>query len=180
MEKSDNFSPSKLKVASAWCRTCSKEALTDYRHSILGCIGRMYDSQKTNSKRRGHTPPVYSLKQFTQWVLEDFMFDVLYINWVDSGYEKDLIPSSDRLDDSKPYSLNNLRLGTWYDNRQNQYKTNKQTKGKPVSQFNKGVFIQSFHSCAEAGRQLNINASNIQTCASGKRPNAGGYTWLFK
>lgn len=76
-----------------------------------------YSSQEANSKRRNHPPPDYSLEEFKEWAFSNPIFETLYDNWVKSGYQTDLRPSPDRLDNDEPYTFENLRLVTWRENR---------------------------------------------------------------
>jgi hypothetical protein len=43
-------------------------------------------------------------------------FQDLFDAWVASGYAKKMVPSLDRIDPTKTYSLDNVRLVTWYEN----------------------------------------------------------------
>ena len=49
---------------------------------------------------------------------------------------------------------------------------------KTISCFTKeGVFVRTYVSSAEAGRETNINSRTINMCCNNKRPSAGGYVW---
>lgn len=49
---------------------------------------------------------------------------------------------------------------------------------KTISCFTKeGVFVRTYVSSAEAGRETGINSSSINMCCNNKRPSAGGYVW---
>ena len=43
-----------------------------------------------------------------------------------------------------------------------------------------GKFVKKWESIADASKFLNINHSNLQMCASGKRAVAGGHRWTFE
>ena len=63
----------------------------------------------------------YSKEQLIEWCKVNG-FDALFDSWVKSGYKKGLKPSVDRVDDFNGYSFCNIRLVTWDENREHQYK----------------------------------------------------------
>ena len=54
-------------------------------------------------------------------------------------------------------------------------------KSKQIIQYTKyGEFIKEWDCMTDVERELGINHSSISSCASGKRPSAGGYIWKYK
>lgn len=53
--------------------------------------------------------------------------------------------------------------------------------GKPVNQINPktGEIINTYCSCCEAARQLNLNFSKISRVCLGKRKTTGGFSWKY-
>ena len=98
------------------CKKCSNENTKKLFRTKDGLCTRIYASQLSSSRRRGHVKPSYSVDDLRAWMQSQNNFNSLYDNWVDSGYSKMITPSCDRLDDFMPYSLNNIRLVTWGDN----------------------------------------------------------------
>jgi hypothetical protein len=109
------------------CITCTKsdskknqQAVgNSYDFSEKGVFRVIYKTQKRHQKLRGHGEMPYSKEELILWC-KGSGFDCLYRNWVKSGYESRLKPSIDRIDDFKGYSFNNIRLGTWEENREHQ------------------------------------------------------------
>lgn len=89
-----------------------------YYHTKRGTIIKIYNSQIASSKRRKHPLPAYSRDDFITWVLDQNIFHKLHAQWVESNYERMLAPSIDRLDDSKSYTFDNIRITTWKENNQ--------------------------------------------------------------
>lgn len=61
-------------------------------------------------------------------------------------------------------------------------KVNDKDVNKPVGQYTRdGIFIKSYSSIKEAGRQTNIQHGSISGCAQGRSKNshAGGFLWKF-
>jgi group I intron endonuclease len=65
-----------------------------------------------------------------------------------------------------------------------QSQTNNETylnlKTKKVSQFSKdNVFIKTWDSASEAGRNFTINRSRISACCTGRKKSTGGFIWKY-
>lgn len=79
-------------------------------------LKQIFQQQRRNSKKRGHSLPKYSYGAFRDWALNDRDFIRLYNKWVDSGYEQDLRPSCDRIMDNHGYSFENIQWITYREN----------------------------------------------------------------
>ena len=51
----------------------------------------IYNSQKNNSKRRGHKPPEYSKEELSVWIREHDNFDNMYNDYIKSGCKNILV-----------------------------------------------------------------------------------------
>ena len=81
----------------------------------------LYFDQRRGSEKRGHPYPPYTLDEFREWLLAN-SFDILFDRFEQSGYDKWLRPSADRIDSSLPYTFDNLQLITWRKNhKKNKY-----------------------------------------------------------
>lgn len=173
----DNLSP--------YCKSCHSVKVKENRRTFEGLIVEIYSGQKTASKRRGMSPPHFTKQELYDWCKNDKEFNRLYKEWVESDYHIDKRPTTDRLDELKTYSFDNIQALTYRDNI-NKYH-NDLIKGrtkralKPVCQYSlEGVFIKEYYSIAEASRQSRINQSKISACANGCQKTSGGYIWKFK
>ncbi len=110
------------------CKECTKARVARNQKKIgdaydsteKGVLRVIYKTQKSSSKRRGHGCIPYSKSELSEWLYSN-SFKPLYDKWIESGKKKDLKPSVDRIDDFKGYSFDNIKLGTWAENRQHQY-----------------------------------------------------------
>lgn len=166
------------------CISCDKIRMSEYRRTKTGVIKEIYRGQKRNSKDRGYDEPSYTLKELTLFIFNQNNFDEIYKLWVDSGYDKNLTPSVDRIDDYKNYSLDNIQLMTWKENAKKSYDDRKNginnKLNKAVNQLTiDSEFILNYHSISEASRALNISQSNINACCLNKRETAGGFKWEY-
>ena len=170
------------------CKLCDKKRLQSYRKTVGGFITHLYDHQKRSSKQRGHAPPEYTREELKEWLLAQENFKPLFNSWVASGYYKDLIPSVDRLDDYKGYSLDRIQLVTWLENKlkgEADRKTGVNTKScKPVLQFSMdGQFIAKHHSSGAAERATNGRKGSYTTicqCCRGELKSSAGFKWSYE
>ena len=185
---------------STLCRPCSNISRTkditekfnslDHYRTLEGHITATWNGQRHRSKRNGWAEPAYSREELIEWVRNQPNASDLYTAWELSGYEKNLAPSIDRLDDYKPYSFDNIRLVDWETNNKKGSEsqiTGDNTKNcRAVRQLTMdGIPIQDFHSVKAAARTLGISATGIHEAAQGFRYNkspaysAGGYKWEY-
>lgn len=166
------------------CKSCNSATRSLYRKTKDGVASAIYSHQLFHSKGRGHKSPDYSKSELLKWLLSNTEFHRLYDIWTESGHGKMQKPSCDRLDDYKPYSLDNLRLVTWQENfdkghadRKNGI-NNKHSKAVMQSDLS-GRFIKEHYSLSQACRDTGVNFKNISLCCLGKRSSAGGFKWVF-
>ena len=110
---------------------------TQEKQTLKGRLSYMHRKIKERSKYRGHDLPSFSREEFDSFMYENNYFD-LWLNWRDSGFSKELVPSVDRLNDNAGYYFGNMQLITWEENN---------TKNKRSS--NKGIAIPIFAYCLE-------------------------------
>jgi len=111
-------------------------------------------------------------------------YHLLYDVWESSDYDTNLAPSCDRVDDYKPYTIHNIRLGTWENNRANHHSARKAGKNNKASKrtvqlSSGGEYLSEFASSSEAGRCTKIAVASISACCRGERLSAGGYKWRY-
>ena len=167
------------------CKVCEIKKVIDYQRTKKGLITKIYATQRSSSKKRGDKLPDYTKKELQEWILSQPNFETLYNNWAESGYNKDLKPSCDRLDDYKPYTLDNIRLVTWevnvkkgYEDRKNGI-NNKRSKAVIGTHKITGEIVE-FYSLNEAERQTGVFHNNISKNCLGKYKSTGGYVWKYK
>ena len=146
-------------------------------------MSKIYSTQKNSCNiRNASCYPVYTKEELYTWAIGIKLFHKLYDAWVDSNYTTLLIPSVDRKRDDMPYTLDNIQIMSWGDNRAKGYRdrsdgTDTRTN-KAVIQYTKEMeFIRDYHSMQEAARVTKIPQSNISTVCNGHRRTAGGFIW---
>jgi len=178
------------------CSKCDRKKVDNYKKTKSGILTQMYSSQKSTSVNRGHLLPNYTKKEFIKWVESNYQWEILYDSWVAFNYHTDFKPSCDRLDDYKPYTLDNLRLTIWIKNRERFYKdakngiNNKMSKAVIRTNIKTGE-EKEYYSIGQAERDVGIHHTSISYCCKGKRvkdsagswytyKSAGGYFWRYK
>lgn len=174
-------SKSKLSYSCKECRSLSQGL---YYKTKIGLCALIYKSQCSSSKSRGHDKPNYTKEELKNWILSRHNFNELYTKWVVSGYKQDLKPSIDRFRDNEGYSFSNIKLGTWMENRQDQY--DKSSKGiignklRPITQSDlDGNKIKDFMSINEAVREVGLAQGNLWKVLNGIGQTLGGYKWNY-
>jgi hypothetical protein len=187
IKTSSEFSkhPYALDGLASRCKTCVIDQVKTYQRTAHGLIYKIYANQKSSSVIRNHTAPSYTVEEFEIWVLNQPNFKGLYSDWVSSGYDTDLCPSTDRLDDYKPYTFDNIRLTTWavnrlkgHDDRRNGI-NNKVSKAVIQYSFD-NYFIKEYNSISEASRATGANVGNIYRVCIGRFKTVSGYRWEFR
>lgn len=90
----------------------SSDRETPIEHKIKALFG----SCVRHSKKRGHKPPGFNEEEFREWITSQERWDCIVQNWMMSDFNTYLAPSVDRLDESRGYFFDNIRLVTWIEN----------------------------------------------------------------
>ena len=162
------------------CHDCKNIYLKSYRKTKYGLIQKIFNDQFKNKSKT----PNYTINKFYKWVINQDLFHTIYENWVNSEYKKDLVPSIDRINDYLPYSIENIQILNWYNNREKYYNDVKNginnKRSKRVLQCNlNGEIIFIHNSIQIASKNTNINASGISKCCNGKIEKIRGYIFKF-
>lgn len=170
------------------CRDCAKESKDQYSQTKIGLLTQLYNSQRANSKLRGHTMPTYTRQDLIDKYLHSRRFISYYSKWEDSGFVAyfDGKPSFDRINDHKPYSLDNIRLTTYKKNFLKEHLkyiigASRNSAISPVIQIGQdGAILTEYYSINEAERATGIKAANISKVCRELRNTAGGFKWKYK
>lgn len=170
------------------CKPCSSLIVQERNKTPEGVVTMMYSNQRMTSRNMGRPMPDYSQHELRKWVHSHPNWQTLYDNWVASAYLKELKPSCDRIDSSKPYTLDNLQLVTFKENLSNQKRDQLKglhlgANGTPVRQLTMGGEIVAEHaSVLIAMRSLGKDpqsSSNIHLVCKGKNKSAYGFKWEY-
>lgn len=148
----------------------------EFGRSLSGKLYFIYMAQIVKSKNVGFPPPAYTFDQLKKRYLTDPLYLKLHAAWVASGYNKQLAPSMDRTDSTKPYTFKNTQIMTWAENRAKQSKIDiHNSHDTPVAALIADTVVKIFSSQREAINET--GALNIVKCLKDERTTSGGYEW---
>ena len=163
------------------CKVCTNNS----QKSFNSLPYRMFNNQIEHSRYRGHPRPAYTYEEFKSWVMAQPHYKELYDNYKDSGYDKNLVPSVDRLDPNKPYSFDNIELVTFKENMKRNGEHRLTASGNKVLVFKcTGEFVAEFpsnNSAADAlcnGNDISDTLDNV--LSKGKLSTSYGYCFVSK
>ena len=160
------------------------ENVKRYNKTKKGLLSVIFNSQKHNSKKRNMELPKYTKEELKEWLFSQKNFEELYNNWENNDYISIYKPSIDRLNNYKPYSLDNIQLVTWEYNRKKSHEdvkngiNNKQAT--KIIQLSKDYeVIKVFNSINIASRELlKSTHKNISKVLDKYDRTAYGFVWL--
>ncbi len=153
------------------------ENRTGRPYSKEGLINAIYRRQQVYSKKRGHPRPTYTKEELHKWFSKQSNFDELHKAWIESGCKIYLIPSVDRLDNSRGYSFDNIRLVTFAEN----HLAGLEEKVKPVMQFDlTGRLLGTFDSLRDASNATKVSYKSISSVVTHKNLTTANFIWIFK
>lgn len=150
-------------------------------------FARLYQNQRNSSKTRKQAMPNYSFEDLIIWLKQQPNLNQLWTDYQASGHARNSAPSIDRLDDSLPYTLSNIRLISWKENlakatrhmREGKLNHGK-TRARKVQQIAfDGTVVNTFQSSHEAEELTGFRSGNIRSCAIGALKTAYGYRWQY-
>ena len=122
--------------------------------------------------------PSYSLKELHNLFLYSQKYDRLFTEWESHSYDKQFKPSIDRINSKKPYTINNIHIMTWAENRFKQTMERRSRKGK-VAQIMGEKVVKIFASQKDVVKKTGLSQANLSFALNGKRKYCGGYIWKY-
>jgi len=99
------------------------EICKKYERTKKGVLVRKYRNMQSRiegiQKKKHHLyrgKKLLPRDEFYEWAMSDPEYDRLYREWVESGYDRKLAPSVDRLDPSAGYIIENMQWVTHSEN----------------------------------------------------------------
>lgn len=166
------------------CKECKAEHSRNYYKTLPGVVTRIYNNELQASKQRKHLAPSYNKQELSDWLYKQDLSS-LFNTWVKSNYDKNLSPSVDRINSTKGYSFDNIRLVTWQENNDVAYEERKICKRitqqcKKIEQLTlNGRHVKTYLSQAHAARETGFCRTNINHTCQGHRETAHGFLWRY-
>jgi hypothetical protein len=158
-----------------------------------GWLTKVYGRMRKSAKDRGMPMPTFTKKELWGWI-DKAKFNSLFEAWCESGCKKQLVPSINRIDDYKSYTLDNIELITWAENNKKGRgsiktwelahsklgDTAKAMFSKPVAKADlDGTVLCIYPSVREAARQNNADASTISKVCRGEKHTHHKHKWTY-
>lgn len=185
-KNTDKFRKRKLSKdgLSPICKICANLRDEKYRRTKDGLITKIYSHQKDNCKARKHNPPSYTKQELKDWLFNQDLFHGLFNKWESNNFDSKHTPSIDRKNDYIGYTLKNIKITTWEENRKKGHSDRKNGINNKISKAviqcsMDGIKIKEYHSAREAERKTGICNSRIGECCRGLRYSIGGYKWIY-
>ncbi len=163
------------------------------KRTVDGWTTKVYGRMRFSSKTRKMSMPSFTKQELKEWAINNKIEERIKI-WSENGCLKSETPSVNRLDDYKPYTLENIELTNWEDN-------NKKGRGsikvkelvhsvlgniakkmfsRPVikSDLN-GKVLALYPSAREAARQNNTDSGSISSVCRGEKHTHHNYKWTY-
>jgi len=162
-------------------RSEHKEAVLDYQKNYRktwdGWLSLTYSHMRTASKSRCHKPPSFTKEELWSWIQNNCkeLFEKAHQLWADSGCQRGLKPSVDRLNNSKGYTLDNIQLLTWSENALKQSASIR----KPIIRYTPdGEYIDRFSHADEASKITGVPVSTIRGSLN-RGFKGAGWRWVY-
>jgi len=94
------------------CKDCHKARGVKCKRTLRRKVRDMYFGMVRRSQDDGLQPVRFKIETFIQWANRNNV-ESFYNRWVESGYDKGLAPSVDRIHSTGDYTLKNIQLCTW-------------------------------------------------------------------
>ena len=105
------------------CKPCAVKATQARQKTREGLIKKIFHNQQMTTKKMGRVPPAYTEQELLEWAMSQG-YEQMWQSWTNSGHDKWLSPSVDRIDNNQSYTLKNIQLLTWRQNLNNQKRQN--------------------------------------------------------
>jgi len=169
-----------------------KEYNDKYFKKPKGLVKKIYHHIRRNAKHRNHTEPDFTYQELFIWITSQNNFKSIYEVWQNNDYHKNYTPSVDRLDNNLSYTLKNIQLTSWNQNKKNADMDTRNKKiynsmllnggHRSVIQIDLDLnIVNEYISLAEASRQnKGFLHQGISDCLNNKRTLYKGFFWIDK
>lgn len=152
-----------------------------YKKTPKGVLTILYSKMKERNVKKGFGELPFSLSELHDKFLNDTNFLVIYQKWLESNCDKASKPSFDRINPTIGYSMKNIKLMSWSENRKKADWEKSFIYTTPVVMLDEnGEYIREFGSTKEASQCTGLRQSGITACCQGKYKRTGGYLFKYR
>lgn len=92
------------------------ERKKNLKYFVMKMYHLMYDRVKGYTHINYKGKPICTRQEFYNFALNNKQLKILFDNWIKGGYKAGEVPSIDRIENNKGYTLDNIQFLTWYQN----------------------------------------------------------------
>jgi hypothetical protein len=159
----------------------TKEMRINYQHSLKGVLTLSYHKQVERSKKKGMHLPTYTVKELHARFLNDPKYLELFKQWEMNGFNIYDRPSIDRINPDLGYTMENIQIMTWRENRAKGDIENARRRSTAVVMLDlDGNEIAQFESIQQAASATKIDRTSISRCCRGIEQKVKGCTFRYR
>lgn len=159
----------------------SLNATRKYRKTPKGVLTNLYHKQIERCLKKGKHLPTYTLKELHARFLNDEKYIKIFENWAANGFQYYDTPSIDRNNPELGYTMDNIQIMSWLENRAKGDQENAQRFTTAIVMMDRdGNELRQFESLKEASEELGISQGLISMCCQGKRNHTRGYVFKYR
>ena len=152
-----------------------------YRKTPKGVLTNLYSKMQERNIKRGYGILPFSLSELHEIYLNDKNFLCIFKKWEEGNYRTELKPSFDRINPTIGYTLENIEIKTWGENRKKADWEKSFIYTTPVVMLDKnGTVIREFGSTKEASLITGFSQSGITACCQGRYSQTNGYIFKYR
>lgn len=149
-----------------------------YRKTPKWVLTNIYAHQLSRSREREIGYPTYSLIELHDKFIKDIKFIRIHKEWLASWCKKQMKPSVDRINNKRRYSLDNITIKTWAENRFKQSMERRCRKWWVIQLLN-WKEIRKYRSQREAIRLTWFNQWQMSKVLNWKWQTCWWYEWIY-
>ncbi len=152
-----------------------------FRKTPKGVLTNLYSKMKERNIKRGFGELPFSLKELQERFLGDDNYIKQFNIWVQNSYKKEYKPSFDRINPNRGYTIDNMQILSWGENRKKAdwEKSFLYTTPVVMCDINENI-VRIFESTKEACTMTGFPQSTITMCCQGKLRSVKGYIFKYR
>lgn len=153
----------------------------EYTKTEFGFLNKLYYAMASRNREKGFGELPFSVQEFTTKFIKHYSFVKLFENYKNSGFDRGLAPSIDRINPNLGYFYENMQFVTSKENAEKGLQEFKLVKSRPISMYDYKTkeLIMKFDCVKDAVTYTGSQQGNISKVLNGNRNKTGGYYFEY-
>lgn len=153
----------------------------EYTKTEFGFLNKLYFAMASRNREKGFGELPFSIHEFTKKYINHYSFVHLFEDYKNSGFDRNLAPSIDRINPNLGYFYENMQFVTTQENTEKATKEFKLVKSRPISMYDYKTkeLIMKFDCVKDAVEYTGLHQGNISKVLNGDRNKAGNYYFKY-